>query len=254
MARPAGHGSADAVRLARSVRCHQGGRLREARPGKDHGVRHRRRPPELFRAVRDRMMRGHATASAYRIRPLSARRPSWSRSKASWCAARRLTPASLRPPSAWPAPLPETSKFENTFCTSSSSSRPAISFRIDAAFSSSTEVVRLRLPHRLDEAGSPNFPRARRDCAEALERAGDSAHWRPTVRVGARLDGRLQHGIGAAGAGRIDDLADVSEHVQTAPVAPRLPPCLVKTARTAPPVRLRLSLSASTMMATPPGP
>ena len=40
----------------------------------------------------------------------------------------------------------------------------------------------------------------------------------------------------------------------TAPVAPRLPPCLVNTARTAPPVRLRLLERASTMIATPPGP
>ena len=40
----------------------------------------------------------------------------------------------------------------------------------------------------------------------------------------------------------------------TAPVSARLPPFLVKLARTSPAVRLRLSVSASTITATPPGP
>src|SRR3546814_4871188 len=40
----------------------------------------------------------------------------------------------------------------------------------------------------------------------------------------------------------------------TAPEAPRLPPFLEKAVRTLVAVRLRLSVSASTMMATPPGP
>jgi hypothetical protein len=37
-------------------------------------------------------------------------------------------------------------------------------------------------------------------------------------------------------------------------VSPRLPPDLAKAARTSLAVRLRLSVSASTMTATPPGP
>jgi hypothetical protein len=40
----------------------------------------------------------------------------------------------------------------------------------------------------------------------------------------------------------------------TAPVSARLPPALVKVARTSPAVRFLLSVSTSTMTATPPGP
>ena len=41
---------------------------------------------------------------------------------------------------------------------------------------------------------------------------------------------------------------------ETQLVSPSVPPYLVKAARISPAVRLRLSVSASTMMATPPGP
>jgi len=41
---------------------------------------------------------------------------------------------------------------------------------------------------------------------------------------------------------------------ETAPVSARLPPDLVKVARTSPAVRLRLSVKTSTMTAAPPGP
>ncbi len=40
----------------------------------------------------------------------------------------------------------------------------------------------------------------------------------------------------------------------TAPVVARLPPFFVKVARTSPAVRLWLSVRASTITATPPGP
>jgi hypothetical protein len=40
----------------------------------------------------------------------------------------------------------------------------------------------------------------------------------------------------------------------TEPVSPMAPPALVKAARTFDALRLRLSVSASTMSATPPGP
>ncbi len=40
----------------------------------------------------------------------------------------------------------------------------------------------------------------------------------------------------------------------TAPVSARLPPFLVKVERTSEAVRLRLSVSTSTITATPPGP
>ena len=73
--------------------------------------------------------------------------------------------------------------------------------------------------------------------------------------VGAGLDRRLQHLVGAAGRRRIDDLADAIEHEgDRAGLAQRAAVLGEVRSAPTPAVRLRLSVSASTIMATPPGP
>ena len=72
--------------------------------------------------------------------------------------------------------------------------------------------------------------------------------------VGAGFERGLEHGIGAGrlAGKRITPLR--SNMKETLFVSPRLPPALEKAMRISEAVRLRLSVSASTMIATPPGP
>ena len=71
--------------------------------------------------------------------------------------------------------------------------------------------------------------------------------------LGAGVDRRDQVVLAIAGAVD-DDRPRFSKIQATEPGSPRLPPCLVKAWRTSALVRLRLSVSASTRTAAPPGP
>ena len=73
--------------------------------------------------------------------------------------------------------------------------------------------------------------------------------------VGAGLDRRFEDLVGIAGAEPGYSIRPIrSKPWLTLPLAPRLPPFFENAVRTLVAVRLRLSVSASTMIATPPGP
>jgi hypothetical protein len=72
--------------------------------------------------------------------------------------------------------------------------------------------------------------------------------------LGARLDRGFEHLLLIPHARGILIRPMRSKPWLTAPDAPRLPPFLLNAVRTFVAVRLRLSVSASTMIATPPGP
>src|SRR5215212_10104138 len=150
----------------------------------------------------------------------------------------------------------ETSKFTNTFCTSSWSSSDSTRRMSFSAASSSPSTVFWARQTRADFRGSPNR-------ASSAFVTSPSAPWSQYTSCPSGLDTTSSAPASIAASSIVSASGALASKATTptrsnmkatAPVSAKLPPLFVNTERMSEAVRLRLSVIASTISAAPPGP
>ncbi len=151
---------------------------------------------------------------------------------------------------------PGPAKFARTVGNSSLSSRFSTRRSSFSAVSSSTATVFWGRHTRPALRGSPNLASSA-FCTSARLSAAHTTSWPSSSDVTSSAPASMAASIMASASAFLASNAITptrSNMNDTEPVSPRLPPDLVKKERTSEAVRLRLSVSASTITATPPGP
>src|SRR5882672_6118621 len=149
-----------------------------------------------------------------------------------------------------------TSKLAATVWTSSLSSSTSSSFSRDSAASAPTATLLRGRQLRRASCGDPNLAssasRTAANCSVAHTTSWTSASLDTSSAPASSAASNMASALAALTGKRITPLR--SNMKDTLLVSPRWPPAFEKAMRISEAVRLRLSVSASTMMATPPGP